>query len=494
MAGPVKKNNDSDETPLEPGQTSGGGSTDGLSPEVRQMADSMFARAEQATQRNNFEYAFRLYLDGLRLNPRDLEQGHKGLYNCALRRRNTGKSGGLGAMLGKFKTGMSQMLGRQKDTLMNVLSSLAHDPQNVLLLTQMMQLARRQEFIDVAIYYGELAAEETLRSKKPQKQIFTTLADLYESRQQFQKAVDSLATAIKIDPSDRALDKRARDMAAQASIQDGKLESVTDFHDIIRDKGKAVQAAQQQVVRTREQLDAQYEELKAALDADPKNSAKILALADCQARRGNLDDAIRFLQSALDSTGEYRFKARMDDLRMAEDRRLLREIDEQLQAEPGRTDLKAKRQEIVAARDPFELAVYLERLQQYPTDMGIRYELGIRQYRNAGYDDAIVSFQTATRDPKRRIQALNMLGRCFYAKKLYQEAQGQFETAIQQYELASDPLGKELRYHLATCFEAQGKAPQAIEWYSAIVQQDYQYRDAAKRLEALRHKASGGPA
>jgi hypothetical protein len=55
-------------------------------------------------------------------------------------------------------------------------------------------------------------------------------------------------------------------------------------------------------------------------------------------------------------------------------------------------------------------------------------------------------------------------------------------------------LGKELRYNLAKCFEAQNKLPQAIEWYSVIVQQDYQYRDAAKRLEALRRKVSEGEA
>jgi len=200
------------------------------------------------------------------------------------------------------------------------------------------------------------------------------------------------------------------------------------------------------------------------------------------------------LQKALDATKEYRYKSRMDDIHMAQFRRALREIDEQLESDPARAELKAKRQEIVAQRDTFELDVFTERQRQYPTDMGIRYELGLRQFRARQYDDAIVSFQTTTRDPKRRTQSLNMLGKCFYAKQLYNEAQNQFETAIQQYELASDPLGKELRYNLAKTFEVQGKAPQAIEWYSVIVQQDYQYKDVAKRLNALRQEGDGTPA
>ena len=463
-----------------------------LPPEVRAMADGCFQRAAEATVHNNFDYAIRLYLDGLRYNPRDIEKGHRGLRDCALRRSNQGKGGGLGALIGQVKGAVSQMLGRDKDTLLSLEESWARAPQNVTLMMQLMQTARRMEYTDVAIWFGELAAEETLRSKKPQKQAFTTLADLYESQERFQDAVNALSQAVRIDPSDRSLDKRARDLSARASIDKGKLEEVGDFHDMIRDRAQASSSATQQVVRTREQLDAQYEELKAALDADPENAVNMQALAVCQARRGYVNEALELLQTAFDQTSEYRYKSRMDDIRMAEFRRVLREINEQLEAEPDRDDLKSKRRQIIQKRNEYELAVYRERQKQYPTDMGIRFELGMRQFIAGLHDDAIVSFQTSTRDPKRRIHAFNMLGKCFYARKLYLEAQGQFETAIQQYEMASDPLGKELRYNLAKTLEAQGKAPQAIEWYSVIVQQDYQYRDVAKRLEALRQQVEEG--
>jgi tetratricopeptide (TPR) repeat protein len=465
-----------------------------VGPELRKMAEDLFARAAQATQRNNFGYAIHLYMDGLRYNPRDVENGHKGLRECALRKSTAGKGGGLGSLFSQVKGAVSQMLGRQKDAMMGLLEALADDPQNITLLMQVMQTARRQDYHEVAIFYGEVAAEETLRSKKPQKQIFTTLADLYESRKEFKKAVEALGTAIKIDPSDRDLDRQARNLAAQASIEEGGLENVSDFRQMVKDKAQASQSAQQQVVRTKEQLDAQYEDLKTRLEADPANPVKMQQLADCQWRRGFLDEALALLQQALDTSKDYRFKSRMDDIRMAEIRRAVREIDEQLEADPNRTDLKAKRAEAVTQRDRYELDVYNERVRQYPTEMGIRYELGVRQYRIGTHDEAIGSLQMATRDPKRRVQALSWLGKCFYAKKLLQEAQSQFETAIQQYELSSDPLGKELRYNLAKCFEAQNKLPQAIEWYSVIVQQDYQYRDAAKRLEALRRKVSEGEA
>jgi len=467
--------------------------SDAVGPEMRRLADGCFDRAQQATVRSNFDYAIALYLDGLRYNLGDIERGHQGLRDTAVKRKAQGKGAGLGKFLGQIKAAVYQMLGRHKDALLALEASIAHDPRNVLALTQLMQLARRLDYTDLAVWFGQLAAEETLRTKKPQKQIFTSLADLYEAQKRYQEAVDALNQAIKIDPSDRTLDKRARDMAASSSIEEGKLESVSDFRDMIRDRRQATASATQQVIRTHEQLESQYAELKAALDADPDNPVKMQALADCQARRGHIDEAMSLLKKALASSGDYRYKARMDDIRMAESRARLRELDDQLEADPDRADLKAQAQKLARERDAFELEIFAERQRQYPTELGIRYDLGLRQFRTGAHDDAIVSFQQASRDPKRHIQALNMLGNCFYAKKLFQEAQNQFQTAIEKYELTGDALAKELQYNLAMTLEAQAKLAEAIEWFSRIVQQDYQYRDAAKRLESLRRRLDQKP-
>ena len=459
-----------------------------LAPEMRRLADGCFDRAQQATVHSNFDYAIALYLEGLRYDPQDIEKGHKGLREATVRRKSQGKGGGLGKLVSQIKSAVFQMLGRRKDAMLALEAALAHDPKNVMYLTQMMQLARRLEYVDVAIWSGELAAEETLKTKKPQKQIFTTLADMYEDQRRFRDAVEALNQAIKIDPSDRTLDKRARDLAASSSIEDSRLESVTDFHDMIRDRRQASASATQQVIRTEEQLDDQYDELKAALDADPQDPAKMQALADCEARRGNLDTAMTLLKQALAQSKDYRYKARMDDIRMAEYRARLRELDAEIEANPDRADLKAEHKKISREQDAFELTVYQERQRQYPTELGIRLELGIRQHRRGLHDEAIVSFQQASRDPKRHVQALDLLGKCFYAKKLYQEAQNQFETALQHHELTGDAMAKELQYNLAMTLEIQGNLPGAIEWFSRIVQQDYQYRDAAKRLESLRRR------
>jgi len=87
-----------------------------------------------------------------------------------------------------------------------------------------------------------------------------------------------------------------------------------------------------------------------------------------------------------------------------------------------------------------------------------------------------------------------MLGKCFFAKELYSEAQNQFHTALQRYELSGDALAKELQYNLGLTLEKQGKLAEATESYSRIVQEDYQYLDAAERLGSLRRKVEADEA
>jgi tetratricopeptide (TPR) repeat protein len=481
---PENENQQPEETPQSEPQT--------VSPEAMRQANLWFDRAEQAVTKGSLDYAISSYLTGLSSNPLDVERGHKGLHDTAVKKRGAGRGLGLGSMFGQAKGALSQMVGRGKEAMMDLVESSASDPSNVTTLMQIMQMARRLGYTDMAVYYGETAAEETLKNRKPQKQVFMTLAEMYETQKKYSDAIRCWATAKKIDPADRSIDHRLKNISATGYTDESGIESAQGSRAIRRDDKQAQESARQNVMRTREQLDDQYRELKTAYDADPKNVANVQLLADCQVKRGEIDDAIALLSHALEISKDYRFKFRMDDIRMQEYRRQLAEIEEELAGGADRPDLRARHQEIIAERDDIELAIFVERQRQYPTDSNLRYELGVRQYRKSLIDDAIVSLQISSRDPKNRIRALNVLGQCFVKQKFLREAQSQFETAIQQYDLTSDPMAKELRYNLAMCFEMQGKLQQAADWYSDIVQQDYQYRDAAKRLNAIRRKMAEG--
>jgi tetratricopeptide (TPR) repeat protein len=176
---------------------------------------------------------------------------------------------------------------------------------------------------------------------------------------------------------------------------------------------------------------------------------------------------------------------------MRQIRRQLRQLEDEIAKNAEDDEPKKKRQELIERRNQYELEVFEERAREYPTDMTVRYDLGLRHYRCGQIEKAIGAFQMSTRDPKRKILSLNMLGKCFFQSKLYQEAAAQFQAAIDSYEVEADAMWKELRYNLGLTYEAMKTPDMAIECYSQIVMADFQYRDAAKRLTRLRNRQEG---
>ena len=133
----------------------------------------------------------------------------------------------------------------------------------------------------------------------------------------------------------------------------------------------------------------------------------------------------------------------------------------------------------------FELSVFKERAEQYPTDNKIKFEYGKRLLRARKIDAAIPMLQEARNDPKNRIACMLYIGQCFVEKGLHAQAISTLKQAIEEYELAGDNLSKELYYWLGRSYEAAGKKDEAAEAFGQVIQWDYNYKDVRTRLEAL---------
>jgi tetratricopeptide (TPR) repeat protein len=112
--------------------------------------------------------------------------------------------------------------------------------------------------------------------------------------------------------------------------------------------------------------------------------------------------------------------------------------------------------------------------------MGLKYELGRRQFLAGKFDDAIASLQQAQRDPRRHLSAMTYLGRAFARKNLFREAAETFERALGG-EL-TDERGKELRYELGLVLMEMEKYSEARDQFSNVAQADYNYRDVRAQL------------
>jgi tetratricopeptide (TPR) repeat protein len=130
-------------------------------------------------------------------------------------------------------------------------------------------------------------------------------------------------------------------------------------------------------------------------------------------------------------------------------------------------------------------------VDQYPTDLNLKYEYGRRLFASGQLDDAIGMLQHAQRDPKRRVQAMTLLGQSFNKKGWYREAVDTYSKAL---ELdVTEERSKDLRYSLGCALRAMGEKQKALDQFSQVAQVDFTYRDVRKQIEDLRKEMTDIP-
>jgi tetratricopeptide (TPR) repeat protein len=135
-----------------------------------------------------------------------------------------------------------------------------------------------------------------------------------------------------------------------------------------------------------------------------------------------------------------------------------------------------------------ELEHYRLCVENYPTDLSVKFEYALRLVADKQYDQAIPLLQQAQRDPRRKLAAMSKVGFCFAEKGWLDDAIDVYTRAINSYEIKEDAVAKELRYNLGNAYEQQGAIDKALGVYRKIAQLDFAYKDVSERVDRLRNK------
>ncbi len=449
---------------------------------------AFFDHGDQSAEISKWDYAIKMYLEGLRREPTNLERGHKKLREIGLKRKLTG-----GKPAGMFNTFKSEK-GENPDveSLLKVEYQFAMDPGNV---SHMMSLAKAIEKLgDKACtkWILDILFDAERQAKKPSKRILVLLAESYCRCDEFTLAVTACDMARKLDPADGHLENMSKTLSAQATMKHGQYDGHGSFEKSVLNMGKQKELSEgDSLAKSEDYLQLALRKAQKEYEAEPEVHGKIDAYADALTKFE--DDAheslaMQVLAKAFHHSKTYRFKLRQDDVRMRQYRRHYIQLKGQ-----GKMDAAIK---MAKEQLQFELDVYKERVEQYPTDLNFRYELGRRQLTAAAtfkqpdqLDNAIASLQQAQRDPKRRIQAMIDLGRCFDKKGWFKEAVDTYSRALEN-DLTEE-RSKELRYNLGCALRAMGEKKKAMEQFSEVAQVDFTYRDVRKQIEELRKEVEG---
>ncbi len=364
--------------------------------------------------------------------------------------------------------------------------------------------------------YPEIAAFalETLIDANPtDTKIMHELGEHFIAMGNSDKAVNVYSRIAEINPADLTAVKRSKDAAATATMKSGGWDREgVSYRDLIKNKEEAVSLEQKsRVVRSTQAIDALLDELHPQWEAQPEhidNSKRMARLweerYETEATDEALTNAIWFYNHTNDvlkgsdpgiqrKLSDLVFKQTETEIKVEDD--YIAQTEEWLAAEenashpdaPGLQqaveESKHKAAELKQRRDALLISDARRRIDRNPTDLQLRYELGVLLVQSGQYSEAISELQKARQNPNARLKAMNLLGQCYTEKGMLDLAVKQFKDASSEI-LGMDITKKDILYKLGLVHERMGKKDEAITCFKEIYDADYGYKDVAKRVES----------
>ena len=147
-------------------------------------------------------------------------------------------------------------------------------------------------------------------------------------------------------------------------------------------------------------------------------------------------------------------------------------------------DYAEKLAKVEADKLVFQIAECQKRVEKFPTDLAIRFEMGALYFQAGKTGEAIQEFQKARNNPHKLVASLNYLAQCYARRKMFELAVRTLEEALKE-KLIFDDEKKALVYVLGSVYESMGKKEEAIKQFEQIYAVDIGYRDVAAKVDAF---------
>jgi hypothetical protein len=456
-------------------------------------ARKFFEHARAMHDTANYEYAVILWLKGLRLDPTDMT-AFETLFDSAQAFMASGTH--KGPSKGQQKEfGGREPIERYLSSLLTW-STKVGDWQAGL---KAMEAASKLELAEQTHWIGSKVLAMAQNDRKAKKDSFVQMMHIFEAVGAFDVAVKAGDIACRMDPTDGKLYNEVKNMSAQATMSRGGYETAGKqggFLANIRDAAAQRELIDEEsVVKSDETLERVIDRTTAEYKERPQDQNTLGKLARLLLERGTPEDeklAFNILMKGYEEHDVYKFKRSADEIRMRRARRQLNQLREAAKANGADAEAKARYDAGRAKLVEMETEIFTERVENYPTDLTMKYELGRRLYEAGRHEEAIGQFQKAQGASGIGNRVRNYLAQSFSAMGWLDEAEGTFREAVQAHPVENDELGLELRYGLMDVLgrrAAEQKniaaAREAFKLASSIAIQQINYRDIRERREKL---------
>jgi len=297
-----------------------------------------------------------------------------------------------------------------------------------------------------------------------------------------EKAIEELIRTVGYDTD---LQQAQKNLSAHKVMDEGgygALESGEgSYRDILRNKTEAVSLEQEKRVQktedVAERLIGEYEE---RLHTEPNNLKLLRSLAELYTQKNKFPEALELYQRIKGS--EAGGDATLDQAIATTQ---VRQFDFQLaQLDASAPEQAEQAAKLTAEKLAFQLAECQKRVEKYPTDLAIRFEMGVLYFQAGKISEAIAEFQKAQGNPHKRLAAMSYLAQSFARRKMFDLAARTLQTAIKE-KVGFDDEKKDLIYQLGCVLDGMGKKEEAVEQFKIIYESDISYKDVAAKVDAF---------
>ena len=457
-------------------------------------ARKFFEHARTVGASGQFDYALKLWANGIRLDPGNMV-AHQSMYELAVKHADQATPAG--------SKDTKEIEGPGPVDRMAVAEYVwMRDLNNASAALRMLDAAGKAGQTS----FGQWIAPKILNlvravmRQKPQKKVWVQSVELFSGVEAWNEAFAAGEEAQRLDPSDGALEQRLRQLTAQRAIQQGGYQENFGqegaFRNQIRDAEKQRQLeAANSISGAGGSEEVALDKARRDHEENPMSPEAVNRYGSLLRKRGQGDDeakAIAVFMGGFERIKEYRFKMNADDLRIAALRRAERQAREQLEQAPDNAQLQMAHEAARIRLLELEGDVYRERVQRYPTNREMKSDLGRIEFELGRYEDAMAAFQAAKDDPKLKVNSAWMLGRCFSKEGWHSEAVGEFKEALGALDLTQTEKELDIKYdlmlalmELAKLEKSGAHAKEAADICSAIVRKNIAYKDVRARRKEV---------
>ncbi|HBM16567.1 MAG TPA: hypothetical protein DD381_09545 [Lentisphaeria bacterium] len=447
-----------------------------------------YKKAVQAIDKNNAEYAVTILKDILSAEPGFIQAREKLRIAEKIMQGNSNilkKAMDILKVKKIVKTAQIDfMRGKYTDAMAKAEEALAIDVKNWEALNLLANCAAelKIEFIVTETY-------EFAYSLYPDnKEVINTLASHYRKLSRGKDEFKLRQKLVDMFPDNLEYKQELRSAGAMATMERDGDEKVGSYRDKLKDsKEAAILEQQEKQIHNVDDVKDLLESLKDKLKINPDSIPIIRELAWAYYRGDSLEEAIRYFHM-LEEKQEHFDLASNKALEYSIFSLNKKKIDD-LNKESEKTDdfqkkntIQAKIDSINNSNSEMKKNFALTRIEVYPNDLQLKYELALIYWETRELDHAIEQFQLAQKHPKYNFSSNVFLGKCFYEKGHNELAIDQLGKVIKMENYEDKELLESI-YYLGLAFEKANDSSNAKECFKKVYSVSSKYKDISDKIQ-----------